>query len=88
MTDREKSYDSDGWVVLDTNFLILGEDVERGWTKLLQGGKVGDAVCRKIADENCQLCIVLESDFIDFLMAHLQAQEGCTKGSFGGWLVV
>jgi hypothetical protein len=62
-------------VTAKIDFLVLGEDVEKGWTTLLHGGKVGDAVCRKIADEECQLCIVLESDFIDCLMSHLETQK-------------
>ena len=51
---------------------VLGEDPEKGWTALLHGGKLVDAVCRKVADEDCRLCIVVESDFIGCLMARLQ----------------
>jgi hypothetical protein len=54
------------------NYLVLGEDPEKGWTALLHGGKLVDAVCRKIADEDFPLCIVLESYFIDHLMGELQ----------------
>jgi hypothetical protein len=54
------------------DYLVLGEDPEKGWTALLHGGKLVDAVCRKIADDECRLCIVVESDFIDCLMERLQ----------------
>lgn len=54
------------------DYLVLGEDPEKGWTALLHGGKLVDAVCRKIADDECRLCIVVESDFIDCLMDKLQ----------------
>jgi hypothetical protein len=57
------------------DYLVLGEDAEKGWTALLHGGKLVEAVCRKIVDEQCGLCIVLESDFIDCLMETLQQLE-------------
>ncbi len=57
------------------DFLILGEDVEKGWTKLAYGGKLAGAVQHKIANIDCRLCIVLESDFIDCLMAQFQSRE-------------
>jgi hypothetical protein len=50
------------------DYLILGEDLEKGWTRLCNGGKISDAIHRKIAQPSCQLQIALESDFIDALM--------------------
>lgn len=57
------------------DYLILGEDKEKGWSALLHGGKLVDAVCHKIADDRCRLCIILESDLIDSLMARLEARS-------------
>jgi hypothetical protein len=62
------------------DYLVLGEDLEKGWTALLHGGKLVVAVCHKIADEESRLCIVVESDFIDCLMGKLQesGQSECS----------
>jgi len=66
---------SDSKTVSGIDYLVLGEDPEKGWTRLAHGGKISDAVGRKIADDNCPLQIVLESDFIDCLMGKLQESD-------------
>jgi DNA polymerase III epsilon subunit-like protein len=57
------------------DFLGLGEDREKGWTALTHGGKLTDAVCRKIADENSRLKLVLENDFLSALLSALESAE-------------
>ena len=57
------------------DFLVLGEDLEKGWTRLANGGKIADGIHRKAADAGCVLSIVLESDFIDALMKAIQEKD-------------
>jgi DNA polymerase III epsilon subunit-like protein len=63
------------------DYLILGEDKEAGWTALLHGGKLGDALCKKIAEPESRLQIVLESDFFLALTTHMvRNRESGTGG--------
>jgi DNA polymerase III epsilon subunit-like protein len=65
------------------DFLVLGEDSEKGWTALAGGGKLAHAVQRKIVDvvrprlaeDGPGFSIVLESDFVDSLMKQVESAE-------------
>lgn len=49
------------------DYLILGEDLEGGWTKLLHGGKLTRAFLRKIQGSQPEFRIILEHDFVSAL---------------------
>ena len=44
----------------DIDYLVLGEDKERGWTHLLQGGKLGSAFFKKFKNPKSKLRIIRE----------------------------
>lgn len=51
--------------VTDTvDYLVLGEDMEKGWTSLVGGGKLTSAFQRRLLNPNGRLKIILETDFI------------------------
>jgi DNA polymerase-3 subunit epsilon len=49
------------------DYLVLGEDSEKGWTSLLRGTKLTKAFLSKYNDPDARFAIVLESDFISAL---------------------
>jgi len=46
------------------DYLVLGEDRQRGWTHLLNGGKLTQAFRKKITEPDGRLNLILETDFI------------------------
>jgi hypothetical protein len=44
----------------DIDYLVLGEDKEHGWTRLLQGGKLGSAFFKKLKNPTSKLRIIRE----------------------------
>ena len=50
----------------ETDYLVLGEDLEAGWTRLLKGGKLTNAFLKKIKGVST-FRIILEKDFISAL---------------------
>jgi len=64
-----------GGMVSDSNtisreldYLVLGEDAEKGWTALLNGGKLTQAFLKRVKDPTLPLRIVREEDFIAALL--------------------
>lgn len=53
----------------DVDYLVLGEDCERGWTQLLNGGKLTQAFRKRILEPNGKLNLILEADFIGAINA-------------------
>ena len=47
----------------DIDYLILGEDKEAGWTRLLHGGKLTSAFLNKFQHSSSKLHIVREEAF-------------------------
>jgi DNA polymerase III epsilon subunit-like protein len=62
-----------------TDYLVLGEDTEKGWTTLLHGGKLTGAVCKMIADDDSRLQLILESDFIGALVSATDSLESAAN---------
>jgi DNA polymerase III epsilon subunit-like protein len=49
------------------DYLVLGEDLEAGWTKLLHGGKLVQAFLKKLKGAKASFQIILEDDFVHAL---------------------
>lgn len=52
-------------LALETDYLVLGEDIESGWTKRV--AKLTQAFLRKLKSQNSSFRIILETDFISAL---------------------
>lgn len=51
-------------VTEDLDYLVLGEDKDKGWTSLLKGGKLTKAFVKRIKDPQAKFRIIREEDFI------------------------
>jgi len=51
----------------EVDYLVLGEDLEGGWTTLLQGGKLVHAFLKKLKNPEASFRIILEDDFVHAL---------------------
>ena len=53
----------------EVDYLVLGEDLEGGWTTLLQGGKLVHAFLKKLRNPETSFRIISEDDFVHALNA-------------------
>lgn len=53
----------------EVDYLVLGEDLQGGWTALLHGGKLVHAFLKKLKNPEASFRIILEDDFVHALNA-------------------
>lgn len=64
-------------VCAGVDYLVLGEDLEAGWTTLLHGGKLTSAFLKKLRGSQPEFRIVLEDDFVAALMTNASTVHDC-----------
>lgn len=67
VANRGGSVSKSKTVSSNIDYLVLGEDLEAGWTKLLHGGKLVQAFLKKLKGANASFQIILEDDFVHAL---------------------
>lgn len=67
--DRGGFYSKSKSITQKINYLVLGEDKEKGWTALLHGGKIASAFEKKLIEPEREFRIIREEDFIAALQS-------------------
>jgi hypothetical protein len=71
VTGRGGSVSKSKTVSSTIDYLVLGEHLEAGWTRLLHGGKLIQAFLKKLKGSHSSFQIILEDDFVHALNSPL-----------------
>lgn len=66
-------------ITKDIDFIVLGEDKEKGWTSLIHGGKLTMAFVKRFKEPHLKYKIIREEDFIAALQIKPVEQVGASS---------